>query len=484
MQLATWSESFGVHVTAPWHWSRATSVAFSWLCCVSATAAQDSDPATPSVDERIEALSRRLADQERVNAEQQTELQAYKVREQALAEEAQALAVTVNETQEPLPSEPLFRLYGFADAGIQRSWGGFFDTGLSQSDALNFVLGNVNIYLDATPLEHIRFLSEVRFMTLPNGAERSDVNGNIQRESTSIFDPTSTSGGFLTIQWGAILLERAQIEWNPLDWINVRVGYFLTPIGIWNIDHGSPTRIMLRPPLFISAYMIPERQTGVELHGKFHALPWEVGYSAYVSNGRTFAAVDFSDDKAFGARLLFKSRRPFPIQLGSSIYYGTSQDYTKMVGVNSLGQAGLVRQETIALRELIGALDVSLDLDALRIRAEFVARRLVYEPGRRETVFGSMNANAVHSGAYLMLAYQLPWLNLEPLLLAEYLRQPTVQLGEIVVGLSGGLNVYFNAALTLRFQYSYGFIVDIEETTRDHSNLNIHMLASRLIIAF
>jgi hypothetical protein len=274
------------------------------------------------------------------------------------------------------------------------------------------------------------------------------------------------------------------MEWNPSDWINVRVGYFLTPVGIWNIDHGSPTRIMLRPPVFISVNMIPERQTGIELHGRVHLMPWELGYSAYVSNGRTFGTVDYSDDKAVGGRLILKTRRPFPMQFGGSVYYGSSQDYLKEVGVSAAGVAALVRRETVSLHELIGALDVSLDLDALRVRGELIVRRLVYDEGKREVRFGIPAASQVQSAAYLMLAYQLPWLGLEPLVQAEYMRQPQIQFGENIVAGSAGFNVYFNSALTFRFQYTYGWIVDIQKTSVDHSHLYLHVLATRLIMAY
>lgn len=469
-------------MTTSRNWINAIAIAsVLWLSGPGQLAAQADGAAAPdpSVDARLDALHARLAEQERINAEQKQELEAMK----AQAEQAAADADAMPEASES--SLPLFRLYGFADVGLQRNWGGFFDTGLAQSDALNFVLGNVNVYFDATPLEHFRMLTEVRFMTLPNGAENSDsINGDIQRQNTSIFDPTSSTGGFLSISWGAILLERAQMEWNPSDWINVRVGYFLTPVGIWNIDHGSPTRIMLRPPVFISVNMIPERQTGIELHGRVHLMPWELGYSAYVSNGRTFGTVDYSDDKAVGGRLILKTRRPFPMQFGGSVYYGSSQDYLKEVGVSAAGVAALVRRETVSLHELIGALDVSLDLDALRVRGELIVRRLVYDEGKREVRFGIPAASQVQSAAYLMLAYQLPWLGLEPLVQAEYMRQPQIQFGENIVAGSAGFNVYFNSALTFRFQYTYGWIVDIQKTSVDHSHLYLHVLATRLIMAY
>jgi hypothetical protein len=83
-----------------------------------------------------------------------------------------------------------------------------------------------------------------------------------------------------------------------------------------------------------------------------------------------------------------------------------------------------------------------------------------------------------------MLAYRLPWLGLEPLVVAEYARWPTPAFGEVVATGSAGFNVYFNPALTLRLQYSYSKLIDLEDTERDHSNNVLHILASRLIISY
>jgi hypothetical protein len=448
-----------------------------------------------SVEAQITVLTERIAAQEQELARQREELRAQKTRldQGQLTTDAKqdgadvaASEVTTAEVRDATQSfVPGFRVYGFADAGVQRSWGGFFDSGLALSNATNFVLGNVNTYFDATPVEHWRLLTEVRFTTLPDGAESFDTkSGDMQRQSTGVQDQTSTAGGFLTIHWGGIVLERAQIEWTPTDALNLRLGYFLTPYGIWNVDHGSPTRIMLRPPFFVSLELIPERQTGVDLFGVFHALPWDLGYDLYLSNGRMAASVDFSDDKAVGGRVYAKARRPFPIQFGASFFRGTTQNYTKTPGVNPMGQAILQRIETEAYTERDFGLDLSIDVDALRIRAEVVAKTVWFDPGKRSMTLGVLNANVTDSGGYLLFAYRLPWLGLEPMLVGEYLRFPNPAYGDAYLVPGGGLNVYINSAVTLRTQYSYAMAVILRKTSHDYSNNYLHVLATRLIIAF
>jgi hypothetical protein len=465
----------------------------------SVTPAAESAPSSAktesSVEAQVAALTEKIAAQEREIARQREELREHQKRLDrgqsatgggAAAAEVSESEVTTAEVRDATQSfVPGFRVYGFADAGIQRSWGGLFDSGLALSDATNFVLGNVNMYFDATPVEHWRFLTEVRFTTLPDGAENFNTqSGGMQRQNTGVQDQTSTAGGFLTIHWGGIVLERAQIEWTPTDALNLRVGYFLTPYGIWNVDHGSPTRIMLRPPFFVSLELIPERQTGVDLFGVFHVLPWDLGYDVYVSNGRMAASVDFSDDKAVGGRVYAKTRRPFPMQFGASFFRGTTQDYSKTPGVNVMGQPILQRVETEAYSERDFGLDLSIDLDALRIRAEVVAKTVVFDPGKRSTTLGVLNANVTDSGGYLLFAYRLPWLGLEPMVVGEYLRFPNPAYGDVYLVPGGGVNIYINSAVTVRTQYSYAQAVNVRKVSRDYSNNYLHVLAARLIIAF
>jgi hypothetical protein len=76
---------------------------------------------------------------------------------------------------------------------------------------------------------------------------------------------------------------------------------------------------------------LPARQIGVEATGRVLSGAWEYGYSAYVSNGRTATHVDFTEDKAIGARLRIARQVPVPISFGASAYYGQIDETERVV---------------------------------------------------------------------------------------------------------------------------------------------------------
>ncbi|WP_437599883.1 hypothetical protein WMF28_44360 [Sorangium sp. So ce590] len=71
-------------------------------------------------------------------------------------------------------------------------------------------------------------------------------------------------------------------------------------------------------PYFIIASLFPTRQTGVMAYGSMFAGPWELGYDAYVSNGR--APFAFDDNRGFGGRLHASYEDPgkLTLKLGAS----------------------------------------------------------------------------------------------------------------------------------------------------------------------
>jgi hypothetical protein len=354
------------------------------------------------------------------------------------------------------------------------------------NDRTTFVLGNLNLYFDFKPDPAWQVLTEVRFTAYPHGVETSlgnPVGGQYERTDTEVLDIASpaTASQF---RWGSIFIERAYAQWSYDERFNVRVGQFLTPYGIWNVDHGTPTLIALMMPHFVSAETFPARQLGVNLHGAFLSSAWEFGYDAYVSNGRTATQFDFTEDKAFGARLRASRMAPLPLTLGTSFYYGQIDDITKRIV--SFAPFEVQRDIVIEGTEWGIGVDVSLDVDALRIRSEAMTRQIRFEPGKRPPRSGSMPGSTSPDNneydAYLLAAYQLPVLGLEPFAYGEYDHVPSPY-GDDQMVLALGLNIHFTAFAQLKTEVARVLFFDIN-ADGNFSDNNMTLLFSRLAVAF
>ena len=384
--------------------------------------------------------------------------------------------------------EPMLRIYGFMDMGLQKIFMG--DHSLLQaivpSAAATFVLGNVDLYFDAQPTDSWRALIEIRFTNLPDG---EDVLGSpvtpYTRTDTTTYDTTSANGVISQIRLGSIVIERAYIEWHQSDLFTLRAGEFLTPFGIWNVDHGTPTLIALMLPQFIRSETFPIEQIGVQLAGVKHLAPWDLGYNLYVTNGRSPTQFDLSDDKAIGGRFYIRRVLPHPLTLGVSFYFDSYLDQRRSV-VETV-PVSIVRTNTVEYSEQSLAADASLDLGSLRLRSEGTMRRVVYDGDEREPVDGSSGtlfwADRVELDAYVLAAYQLPH-GFEPFLYFEYQHWPT-ELGNDLIIPSVGLNIHFTASTQLKMQAAYTRYFDLGGgATSDHSVNDTLFVASRLVMAF
>jgi hypothetical protein len=432
-------------------------------------------PSAPTADQ-LEALRAELARQAAELAAQRAELDRL-----AQASDAELLGGV---ELDPERYEERVRFYGFMDMGLQKMWLGASAVAnpVMESTASTFVLGNVNLYMDAHPLERWRALVEVRLTTYPHGQFTLGAPGQpFERTSTRISDANSSSGGWAQLNWGSIALERAQIEWSGTDWLNVRIGYWLTPYGIWNVDHGSPTLIALNEPQFVIFEAFPTRQVGVDVNGVLHATPWDLEYHLYVSNGRTPGQLDLSDDKMIGTRLVARTSAPFPLALGASGFYGRLSD--KEVNLTALAPLTVARNEVVAGSELGLSGDVSADVGPLRFRSELVLTETRFDTGKHPQTFGLVQPSKRSWSAYGLLAYQAPWAGLEPYAYLEYNRD-VLPFSQVVMMMSLGLNVHFTAATQLKIQYSRDEFFDVDELGRDFADMDIDFLASRLVVSF
>jgi hypothetical protein len=125
---------------------------------------------------------------------------------------------------------------------------------------------------------------------------------------------------------GRVKVERALIDYHPVDWAQVRLGKFLTPFGDWNVNHADPLHFTTSRPLVVGL-VVPETLTGILLQGTFFPADWEVDYRLHLSNG-SGEQPDTDDGnyhKAVGARLAV---RPWAgLQLGASLFDDADDRY-------------------------------------------------------------------------------------------------------------------------------------------------------------
>ena len=112
------------------------------------------------------------------------------------------------------------------------------------------------------------FLAEVRFLYLPQGSTNypTQVNQSVVPYDASALDYADNSR---PLTWGGIQIQRAQIDYTFSPLLSLRFGQWLTPVGIWNTDHGSPVVISVYRPYIIGQSLFPERQTGIQAYGEW-----------------------------------------------------------------------------------------------------------------------------------------------------------------------------------------------------------------------
>lgn len=325
------------------------------------------------------------------------------------------------------------QIYGFVDFSwtTQR----FETKAIPPADA--FSVGSVNLYLRKNLSPRWRTLTEVRFLFAPNGSLDETGQGY---QITAVSDQANFER---PITWGGISIERAHAEYDLARWLTVRAGHFLTPYGIWNTDHGSPTIIGTFRPYIVGEQFFPEHQTGIELFGKKSFDEYSLEYHATVSNGRSpFEATrDLDRRPALGGRLVLATPWLGSMQLGASAYRGLAWEGSSA--------ASSSQYEEVAL----GA-DVSWDHGALHVQGEVLFQQRRYRAGARAARGIGFAPDGEASGAYALLGYRFSTLwDVMPFAIYEIYRPYDVTIvGQAVTGLNAGLNFRPIPTLVLKAQ--------------------------------
>jgi hypothetical protein len=144
------------------------------------------------------------------------------------------------------------------------------------------------------------------------------------------------------------------------------------------------------------------------------------------------------------------------------------------------------RRTTVQGKEWVLGTDLSLDIEALRIRAELVLAHIEFDEGKREPVRfaapGTFTPDHYYTDAYITAAYKLG--SLEPLLYAEITHRPA-SLGDTSIIAGPGVNLYFSPTVQLKTMVAVIILEDFvgEDTSPARENKFVSAI-SRLVLAF
>jgi len=267
------------------------------------------------------------------------------------------------------------------------------------------------------------------------------------------------------MRWGGIVIERAYLEYLAHPLFNVRLGHFLTPYGIWNVDHGSPVIIGTRPPYIVAEQLLPKSQTGIEIYGTYHLDPVKLGYHLTLSNGRgpVDTYQDFNDNKAIGGRLFARADTPVgAITLGVSGYTGRYSDRTQELVTSPEGDFSFAWPLVLDYNERSLAGDLKWEWAGLLVQGELLMNDLVYDQQRPvdplvlEGPPGFL-PDVRKYGGYGLAGYRFNFLGAMPFIGGEFFQTGGGGFATDSAAFFGGLNVRPTARVVLKAQYTYSW---------------------------
>ena len=125
---------------------------------------------------------------------------------------------------------------------------------------------------------------------------------------------------------GALFVEKAGFDYKWKPEATIRVGRFMTPIGIWNEDHYSPFVSTQDRPMHIEQ-IFPGTTNGIGILGTTSLGSTFLNYNLYTGNGSDAPGEsDNNNNKAVGARGTFVFSDFHHLEAGLSLYKDTLED--------------------------------------------------------------------------------------------------------------------------------------------------------------
>lgn len=348
----------------------------------------------------------------------------------------------------------------------------------------SFFVGHLNFYFDSQLSERWRALAEVRFTYLPQGSWFTASDGRVTHYDSHGADYTNETRDR---PLGGLMIERAFIEYSALPFLSVQAGQWLTPYGIWNVDHGSPVIIGVSPPYIVGSHLLPEAQVGLLAYGRVSLVDdLELGYALGLSNGRTdlIAYEDLDNNKAVTARMSLTYRAFGELTLGSTFYAGTTTDNSRAIYFDA--GAPKSREDVFyEVDERSWAFDLRFIKSDFHFQAEAIINERKFTARGRPAQNGGLEPDRRNVGGYALLGYRTPLAGIMPYVKAEDSPDPAIQavgVNQNVVLLGGGLNFRPVPRVVLKAEFTHGFFPGAKPNT--FGNNPINALESQIAWAF
>ncbi|MFT3922980.1 MAG: hypothetical protein QM778_10630 [Myxococcales bacterium] len=379
--------------------------------------------------------------------------------------EAELAALGLNAEEQGLDTDLHFS--GFMDVNYLQLLNpddAAFSTRTAGTEGSMFV-GRLNLYATKNITESFRMMTEVRFMYSPNGS--APLFSTSGATSTEVIDSSGTGAN---VRWGGIYIERAYGEWSALRYLTLRLGAFLTPYGIWNVDHGSPVVVPVMRPYAVNGAFFPEHQTGVEAFGRMGVgSKFAVRYHLTLSNGLGPVSEyrDLDKNKAIGGRLALEYVGASTFQIGGSAFYGENSGGTTGLGISADGTK-LQVQRVVSDQAYVTAVagDVLWKYRRLHLQSEWVGQRWQYTEAGRTPVFtggqagvpvNALPPDVFNWAGYVLVGYRLPWWGVMPFGTLEYQRSNNYGILTKTAFSQVGLNIRPADAIVLKLEYQFAF---------------------------
>ncbi len=358
------------------------------------------------------------------------------------------------------PDEFELDLYGFSDFGYRH----LLEKFPNEYPWSSFAIGNVNLYAAAELGDNWRSLTEIRFTYLPHGQRRfPDEQGNISRLDGTVGDYTDFGRPFRV---GGISLERVWLEHTFHPLLTLRGGQWLTPYGIWNVDHGSPVVIGVRRPYVVGDLLFPRSQSGLQAYGVHNFERLRVGYHLTLSNGRgpidTYQ--DFDHDKALGYRAFVSADTDLgTLTFGTSGYLGRFTDRTVRLVTNDDGLSEQRYDIFIEYDEVSLAADLRWEWQGFLFQTEAISNDVVFRDDHRYVDFFSAGGppgffpDYRRFGMYALTGYRFEWAGLMPFAGLEYFDPGHSPYGDLMA-FWGGINLRPTPRIVLKAQLTRSWL--------------------------